>query len=279
MNRSKPKKLASFVVFVAAAGFFGYLGGSVHGGASSASVEAGSFLDEIRARGELRVGVAPAPPISGTQPDGTLGGPSLVPLQLLADQLDVELVPVAAQYSTIVAGLQAGRFDVAANLDSTLERATAIQFSAGLYDAPAVFVVRADAPFSTAAEVVAAGPIAAAQGAAYVGSLEHLEADVTLIDSIPNALAALQAGRVVAEFVDLPSAVGQAQADPSVKIVVPDPVIYQSEAAYGLPEHIDARSKQLIDLAIAQARNSGALGTAFSDVGYRTVDQLGELAR
>ena len=110
MNRSKLKKflLASALVLTAAvAGYLGATWNSSTNNAISAD-RSGAFLDEVRARGELRVGIAPAPPISGTQPDGTLGGPSVIPLQLLAAELGVELTPVAADWGNIVAGLQAG---------------------------------------------------------------------------------------------------------------------------------------------------------------------------
>jgi len=273
-----PNRLLRFLGVVIVAGVAGFVGSSFSGGNAAPGRE-GSFVDTITSRGELRVGIAPAPPISGTQPDGTLGGPSVVPLQLLATQLGVRLTPVAAEWGTIVSGLQAGRFDVAVNLDATLERATAIQFSRALYEAPAVFVVPAESRFHSAAEVLDAGPIAVTQGAGYVATIERLGAQLSLVDTIPNALTMVKAGRAVAEFVDLPSAVGQAQADASVKIIAPDPAIYRAEAAYGLPADIDARSRQIIDIAIAETQLSGELERAFADAGYRTVDQLGDLAR
>ena len=111
----------------------GYLGAGMRGADANASTQAGSWMDDIKDRGEFRVGVAIAPPMT-VEKDGKLGGANLIPLQHLADELGVKLVPVSATWNNIVAGLQAGRYDVAANLDSTLERAKAIQFSDPVYE-------------------------------------------------------------------------------------------------------------------------------------------------
>src|SRR5687768_15484971 len=121
----------------------GYLGAGFRDSGASASSEAGSWMDDVKERGELRVGVAIAPPMT-VEKDGELGGPNLIPLEHLAEELGVKLVPVSATWGNIVAGLQAGRYDVAANLDSTLERAKAIQFSDPVYEYQGVFVVKGD---------------------------------------------------------------------------------------------------------------------------------------
>jgi ABC-type amino acid transport substrate-binding protein len=261
----------------------GYIGAGLRGGSATAGGGAaapGSFIAKLKERGELRVGVAISPPITAEQPDGTLGGPNLIPLQNLADQLGVELVPVPADWGNIVAGLQAGRYDFAAYLDSTLERATSIQFTDDLLSYQGVWVVPADSPFTSSEDILASGqPIATAQGTAYTVALESLGYPLLELEDFPSALTAMKAGRGAAEFTDLPTAVGQAQADPSVKIIVPDPIIYQAGAAYGVPEDIDARSLGLINVAIRDAQDSGELTAGLLDVGYLDIDNLGDLEK
>jgi ABC-type amino acid transport substrate-binding protein len=267
------------IVIAIAAGFLGAVfrgGGSA--AASSASTE-GAFLEEIKQRGELRVGIAIAAPMTAEQADGTLGGPNVLPLQNLAEQLGVEFKPVPADWNTIVAGLQADRYDFAAYLDATLERSLSIQFSEGVYTYQGVFVVPADSPYTTSEDLLTAGPIATAQGASYESALEELGYELLSIDKIPNALSAVKSGRVAGAFMDLPAAVDQAKADPAVKILVPDPVIYQIESGYGVPEDIDARSLQTINIAIENARNSGELTRAFEEVGLLEADNLGDLEK
>jgi ABC-type amino acid transport substrate-binding protein len=265
------------VIIVALAG--GYIGAGLRGNSGSgdgaAATSQGAFLNAIKERGELRVGVALAPPMTTEQPDGTVGGPNLIPLQELAEELGVKLTPVPAQWSNIVAGLQADRYDFAANLDYTVERAVAIQFTDPVYEYQGVFVVKASAAPTTAEEVLAAGsPIAVAQGSAPEASLQNLEASLLPIDNYTNAIAAVQADRAIAEFTDLPTAESQVQADPSLKIIVPDPVIYSASAAYGVPATADSRSLQAVNIAIERAQQSGRLAKAYADVQYFEFDKL-----
>jgi len=99
------------------------------------------------------------------------------------------------------------------------------------------------------------------------------------MDSYSNAISAIQADRAVAEFTDLPTAESQAQADKSLKIVVPEPEIYSGTAAYGVPSTIDARSLQIVNIAIERAQKSGKLEQAYTKVNYFEVDNLGDLLK
>jgi ABC-type amino acid transport substrate-binding protein len=223
--------------------------------------------------------VAIAPPMTVRKGD-ELGGPNLIPLKHLADELDVKLTAVPADWGNIVAGLQAGRYDVAANLDRTLERAKAIQFSDPVYEYQGVFVVRADSPLSTAQQIISSGQqVAIAEGTAPGAAVADAGATTLGLTNFTNAFQAVQAGRAVAVFADLPTAESQVQADPAYKIVVPDPVIYEAGAGYGLPDSIDPRSLQLVNVAIANARMSGELDRAYAEESYVPIDQLGDLEK
>ncbi|MEN0137876.1 MAG: transporter substrate-binding domain-containing protein [Rhodococcus sp. (in: high G+C Gram-positive bacteria)] len=271
--------VAGICVVAAAAGYFGagLSSGSESGGAGGPQ---GSFLDDIKDRGELRVGVALAPPMTVQGADGSLGGPNLIPLQELADQLGVELKPVAAEWKNIVAGLQADRYDFAANLDYTVERSLAIQFTDPVYQYQGVYVVKADSPHTTAEQIKAdGGAVATTQGTAPEKALQDTGLTVMPVDNSSNALSSVQAGRVIAEFTDLPTAEAQTLADPGLKIVVPDPPIYSASAAYGIPVDTDTRSLQIINIAIERARESGQLARAYADVDYREIDNLGDLVK
>jgi polar amino acid transport system substrate-binding protein len=192
----------------------------------------------------------------------------------------VKLTPVPADWDNIVAGLQAGRYDVAANLDSTLARAKAIQFSDPVYEYQGVFVIKGDSPHDTAQQIIESGqPVAIAQGTAPGAAVAEAGAKTLALNDFTNALQAVQAGRAVAEFADLPTAESQVQADPLYKIVVPEPSIYEAGAGYGLPDDIDARSLQLINIGIANARMSGELDRAYAKQRYLPIDQLGDLQK
>jgi ABC-type amino acid transport substrate-binding protein len=277
-NLSPSLILALAVVLALAGGFVG--GKAAAGGTSSKdSNTSASFIDGIKKRGELRVGVAEAAPLTTMKKDadGVAGGPMTLPMQQLAKELGVKYVPVATTWANIVAGIQANRYDVAAYLDNTLERAKAIQFTDPVLTYQAVFVVRADSPYSSSEQVIKSGkPVAIAQGTAYTDRLKAAGAKLLEVDSTTNALAALKAGRAAAYGIDLPTAEGAVQGDPGLKIIIPKPVIYQSGSGYGVPENTDERSLQLMNIAIRDAQDYGDLATAFDQVGFREIADLGD---
>lgn len=278
---SRPSQVVLALLAVLVIGIAGgWLGAALRGGTGGGAAAAeGSFLQDIRDRGELRVGVAVAPPMTAEQPDGSFGGPFLIPLENLAASLGVPLVAVPADWSNIVAGLQAGRYDAAAYLDSTTERSLSIQFSDPVYTYQGVFIVKADSPYLTSGDLVGAGEIAIAQGTAYQPALVEQGYQVLEVDKIPNAVAAVNAGRAQAAFADLPAALGAVQGDDSLKIIVPDPVIYQIASGFGLPQDIDAYSLQVINIAISNAQNSGEFQRALDAVGLLSPDSLGDFEK
>ncbi|WP_347345128.1 transporter substrate-binding domain-containing protein [Microbacterium sp.] len=273
---------AIIVVIVLALGG-GYLGamlrgGGGGGGASNASAQ-GAFLDEIKKRGVLRVGVAISPPHTVELEDGTFGGPNIIPLENLAKALGVKVETVPAEWKNIVAGLQAGRYDFAANLDRTLERAVAIQFTEPVWDYPAVFLVEADSPYATVQDLLeSGGTIGTAQGTAHEAAFlrAYPDAKTASTDSFANLIQSLRADRIIAELADLPTAISQAQEDPTLKIILPDPDIYRGLVAYGVPASADARSIQTVNVAIERALNEGVMEAAYAEVGYVTEDQLAD---
>lgn len=259
------------------AGFRG--GGGGDGDTAAAVASQATWLDTIKKNGELRVGVAIAPPMTVRKGD-QLGGPNLIPLENLAEQMGIRLTPVPAEWKNIVAGLQANRFDVAANLDATLERSLSIQFSDPVYEYQGVFVIQGDAKYSTGEEIIKSGqPVAIAQGSAPGNALKDAGAKALEVADYTNALQSVQAGRAVAVFTDLPTAESQVQANPSYKIVVPVPKIYEAGAGYGLPNNIDTRSLQTINIAINTARMSGELERAYAEENYVTIENLGDMQK
>lgn len=258
----------------------GWIGAGMRGGNSaSAASSNGDWIDKIKKSGELRVGVAIAPPMT-VRENGKLGGPNLIPLENLAKELHVKIKPVAASWANIVAGLQAGRYDAAANLDTTVERAVSIQFSDPVYDYQGVFVVPAKSSYSTSESIMKSGKsVAIAQGSAPGEAVAAAGAKTLALADYSSTLQAMKAGRAIAEFVDLPTAESQAVADSSVKIVVPTPQIYAAGAGYGLSDTIDSRSLELINIAIADAQMSGELDRAYAKQHYTAITNLGSLEK
>lgn len=258
----------------------GFLGATLKGGGGSGDASAqGSFLEEIKQRGVLRVGVPLSPPHTVELEDGTYGGPNILPLENLAKALNVKIETVPAEWKNVVAGLQAGRYDFAANLDRTLERSVAVQFSEPVWSYPAAFVVKADSPYRTTQDLLDSGEaIGTAQGTAHEAAFMRQNPDANTIptDTFANLVQSLKANRIVASLTDLPTAVAQSQEDSSLKIILPDPDIYRGLVAYGVPANADSRSLQTVNIAIERALNEGVLDEAYAEVGYLDESQLAD---
>ncbi|MGI9335103.1 MAG: substrate-binding periplasmic protein [Gammaproteobacteria bacterium] len=87
-------------------------------------------IDKIRAGGELRAGIAIAPPWLGQDPsDGSYFGPAHEIGKRVSEALGVELTIVPSGWDTIIAGLQADQFELAlAPLFATDKRKKVVDF-------------------------------------------------------------------------------------------------------------------------------------------------------
>lgn len=279
LTRTSKTVLAAVAVVALAIGG-GLLGSSMLSGGpgeKAATSENGAWLAKIKKQGELRVGIASAPPMTGEQADGKMGGPNVLPLEKLAQQMGVKFTPVSAEWSKMVSGLQADRFDVAAYLDSTSERSLAIQFTDAVYTYPGAFLVRADSNLRTTEDIVSAGRVSVGAGTTAAPAMKALGVEVQEIESIPQAITAMKAGRSDAAFADLPTIADAAKKDPNLKVVVPRPSIFEQDSNYGVSANIDARSLQVLNIAIQSAKNDGSLKAAFKKAGIYEIDTLGDL--
>ncbi|WP_314326236.1 transporter substrate-binding domain-containing protein [Paenarthrobacter ilicis] len=254
-------------------------GGSGTSAASSTSASGPTWINEIKQRGELRVGCADAPPTVVVQSDGTCTGPDLLPLQKVAEALGVKFVTVATTWQNIIAGLQANQYDIVADLDQTVERTLSIQYTKPSWSYPGVFLVKRDSGITTVDQILKSDtPAAVSQGTATDRALSPLLKTAPLrVDNFQNAASAVTAKRATALFTDLGVAVENAKADSTWGIIVPTPRILENYVGYGVPQHADAQSLQVLNVAIDQAVVSGEIERKFAEVGYLDVDNLGDL--
>lgn len=236
------------------------------------------FLKDIQARGVLRVGCAQSPPTIYQNPDGSWAGPDLLPLQRLADILHVKFETVGTTWQNMVTGLEAGKYDFAADLDATGERALAIRYTVPSWKYPSVFVVPENTPYRTSEALLGANkPIAVPSGTAQDLALRTLNANELRLDDYSHAVLALDSGRAIAMFADNGTAVDFVRKQPSLKIIVPNPTIFVHGVAYGVPASIDEHSLQVIDIVIDNMVDSGEIKRAFAKAGFLNVNQLGNL--
>ena len=280
MKKSTKQSLGiiALVVIAVVAGLLGARLGGGAGGSSAGARSQGAWTDEVRSRGELRVGVAVFAPMV-EEKDGTWSGPVLLPLQAFAKSLGVRFTPVPASWGTIVAGLQAQKYDMAAGLDITGERSLSIMYTDPYYEDDGVWVVARARNLGSTADILGTGqPVASSQGTAHEAAVKAAGFQTLSVDSWTNAIQVVKAGRAPAQFTDFGTALGQVRNDPSLAIVVPNTPIWIAPVAYGVNPTIDAHSLQMLNVAIRQSIASGERDRAFNSVGYIDVNDLGTLA-
>jgi polar amino acid transport system substrate-binding protein len=286
MALTKQSRYTLAVVGLVAVAFGGgLLGGKLSGGSSaqastsSSDIQTASWINKLKAAGELRVGCGDSPPTIVVSSSGACSGPDLIPLQDFASGIGVKLVTTATTWNNIVAGLQAGRYDVAPDLDQTVARGLSIQFTNPSWTYPGVFVVPRSSKLTTVAQVEAAGkPVATTQGTALDFALQAAKVPELRVDTYPESAAAVKAGRASAVFADLPTAEGLVQGDKSFGIIVPSPAIFVHNVGYGVPSGIDPRSLQILNIAVDTSVLSGEVERGFSAVGYKSENDLGAMA-
>jgi len=93
-----------------------------------------TLWEEIQKKGVLEVGVASCEPACIIDPvTGEWSGVAVDIMKRLAEVLNVEFKPVPTTWDYMIAGLQAGKWDIAASLNTTPDRTLAIDFSVPFY--------------------------------------------------------------------------------------------------------------------------------------------------
>lgn len=99
----------------------------------AATAHAEDLLDQVKARGTLRIGCEGTfPPFDSKAPNGELVGFDVDIAKAVAAKLGVKPEFITTEWSGIIAGLQAGKFDVIVNqVGVTPERQKVLDFSPG----------------------------------------------------------------------------------------------------------------------------------------------------
>nr|WP_298684839.1 transporter substrate-binding domain-containing protein [uncultured Dongia sp.] len=196
----------------------------------AAADDAKSFLDEILERGTLRVGTTgDYPPYSELdQAANTYKGYEIDVATQLAADLGVKVEFVPTTWETLAAGIQAGKYDVAASgITLTLDRLKSIGFSDAYLDAPLVPLVQTKdgAKFAAWRDLDKAGiRIAVQSGTSAEGSAKANFKNAEIVPIIAPALdyQELLSGKVDAAITDT-IFIQKALAQYSDKLVAVDP--------------------------------------------------------
>lgn len=158
----------------------------------------GDLLAKIRAKGEIVVALEGTwAPWGYHDESGALVGYDVEVAQAIAEKLGVTATFVEGEFDGLLAGLEAGRYDIMANgVDITPERAEKYSFSTPYaYNRTAV-IVRGDNGDIQAMEDLAGKRTANTITSTYAAVAEQYGAEVTGVDDLNQTFELLLSGRV-----------------------------------------------------------------------------------
>ena len=255
-------------LFLAAAmfGMVGLTGCSSQSGGSSAqagnSTESGDLLAQIQERGEIVIAMEGTwAPWTYHDENDELVGFDVEVGQQIAEALGVEATFVEGEWDGLLAGLDAGRYDIMINgVDVTEERTEAYDFSEPYaYNRTAV-IVSGDNTDIASMEDLDGKHTANTISSTYAEVAEQYGAEVTGVDDLNQTFELLLSGRIDATlnaevtFYDYM----EANPDTNIKIACLDPEATQVAIPFRKGEDT-ASLREAVNQALADLRESGEL--------------------
>ena len=256
------------VLFMAAAmlGSVGLTGCSSQGSGQSSqensSTGSGDLLAQIQERGEIVIAMEGTwAPWTYHDENDDLVGFDVEVGQQIAEALGVDAAFVEGEWDGLLAGLDAGRYDIMINgVDITEERAEAYDFSDPYaYNRTAV-IVSADNTDITSMEDLEGKHTANTISSTYAEVAEQYGAEVTGVDDLNQTFELLLSGRIDATlnaevtYYDYM----EAHPDANIKIACLDPEATQVAIPFRKGEET-ASLREAVDQALADMRQSGVL--------------------
>lgn len=216
-------------------------------------------LADVKKRGELRVVMSGEyPPFSQPSPGGSLTGFDADVAREIARRLGVKARLIKAEFPSIIAGLQAGQFDLAvASQSKTPERERAVDFLSRpyYYDGFQLFV-----PAKSGAKNLAGlggKPVAVAQGTVFEKFLRDRKyPNVATYSGEQEIFLALAAGRAAGMITT--RTVGSVAIKNGQKIKAAGPVLQEDNPYITLGKN-QPQLKAAVEKALADMRADGTL--------------------
>ncbi|MCH8997260.1 MAG: transporter substrate-binding domain-containing protein [Proteobacteria bacterium] len=223
--------------------------------------------EKVQNEGVLKVGAAVAAPHAIRDPKtGEWSGVAIDVLRKFAEGLDVELKVVDTTWDNIIAGMQAGKWDIAVALNRTQRRALAINYSQPywFYQISLVFNKnndKIDPSWKSLADFDKEGiTIALMSGTAQDHSITPLIKNATIsrlpdFDSSRMAVIARRAD-VLADDADGNMLFAESNSEWS-GTVIPDPAIARQGIAFGFRKSVPLEEILALDILVEQLRAEG----------------------
>lgn len=236
-----------------------------------------STWQQIKQRGELRIGVTPGEPWYFKDPaTGQWSGIGYRMGQQIAKDLGVKLVPVETTWGNSVAAIQANQIDVMFVLDATDERKKAVDFP----DAPFFWyaqgvLVRDGLPANNWADLDRDNvKIAVTLGTAPDRDLTKrlTKAKIERFQNMDEAIAAFYSGRVDGAAFYHPALVMQQARVKKGSVVIPQPVVALATSA-GIRREDDKTFRDFLDKEFDKYYKSGETQKFYEEfLAFRNVD-------
>ena len=262
----KFRKITALFMAAAMFGMVGLTGCSSQGGGQSSqensSTGSGDLLAQIQERGEIVIAMEGTwAPWTYHDESGTLVGFDVEVGQQIAQALGVEATFVEGEWDGLLAGLDAGRYDIMINgVDITEERSDAYDFSEPYaYNRTAV-IVSGENTDITSMEDLAGKHTANTISSTYAEVAEQYGAEVTGVDDLNQTFELLLSGRIDATlnaevtYYDYM----EAHPDANIKIACLDPEATQVAIPFRKGEDT-ASLREAVNQALADMREAGAL--------------------
>jgi|SRR5665647_417472 len=230
-----------------------------------------TVVQDIQNRGELRVGVAPAAPHVYKDPSTNEWRGTYVEFtKYWAKTLGVKITFVDTSWDNIVAGLQAGKYDVAAALNATPTRSLAVAFSDPLVSQISAYALNpSKTPVKNWSELNNANyTICVMSGTAQdkaITNLPGVRAKVQRLPDQDSCRLALTSGRINAFLDDWWGHGPFVKANPSLKILFPETELNREGIAFGLPITSSWTDVQAINTAISEWKATGMLDKSMAE--------------
>ena len=236
-----------------------------------------STWQQIKQRGELRIGVTPGEPWYFKDPaTGQWSGIGYRMGQQVAKDLGVKLVPVETTWGNAVAAIQANQIDVMFVLDGTEERKKAVDFP----DAPFFWyaegvLVRDGLQAKTWTDLDCENvKIAVTLGTAPDRDLTNrlTKAKIERFQNMDEAIAAFYSGRVDGAAFYHPALVMQQARVKKGQVVIPQPVVALATSA-GIRREDDKTFRDFLDKEFDKYYKSGETQKFYEEfLAFRNID-------
>ena len=240
-----------------------------------------SLIKEIQEKGELRVGYATADPHSFK--DSTTGEWKGIAVEIMkewAQWLNVKHVAVDTSWDAMIAGLQAGKYEVAAALNRRPPRALVVTFSVPYMFVEGTFALdRAKVKARNWEELDQKGTkIAVMIKTAEDKAISRVakNAEIIRLPDQNETRIALLSGRVQALLDDISGNAKLAAEHKSLRLVIPSPPIDLEGTGFAIRKGYTNDDLQALDIMVEDFVNTGKLRAAQNKYGLPNPKQFVE---